>query len=104
MQIWLPFSKTEATRQQNGLFKMQLAGPQNAFIQNQKNLENLHNPYLKYTMLVKVLVSFSFLLFQEFENWRNIGRNFIFIKNFKFLKDLLCLTYRIIIQVPFHYS
>ena len=95
-----PFLKNNVTRQQNGLFKMRLTSPQNAFIQKQKHLENLHNPYLKYKMLVKVLVSFSFLLFQQFENWRNIGWNFICIKNFKFLKDLLCLTHKIIIQVP----
>ena len=67
------FLKTKVTRQQNGVFKIQLTSPQNAFIQTQKHLENLHNPYLDYKMLVKVLVSFSFLLFQQFENWRNIG-------------------------------
>ena len=83
---------------------MRLTSPQNAFIQKQKHMENLHNPYLKYTMLGKVLVRFSFVLFQEFENWQNIGCNFICIRNFKFLKDLLCLTYKIITQVPFPYS
>ena len=94
-----PFLKNKVRRQQNGLLKMRLTSSQNAFIQKQKHLGSLHNPYLKYKMLVKVLVSFSFLLFQQFENWRNIGSNFIYIKDFKFLKDLLCLTYKIIIQV-----
>ena len=72
MQVWLPIF--EVTRDQNNLFKMRLRSSQNALIQKQKHLENRHNPYLKYKMLVKVLVSFSFsLLFQQFENWRNIG-------------------------------
>ena len=82
---------------------MRLTSPQNVCIQTQKHLVNFHNPYFKYELLFKVLVSFSFLIFHQFENWqKNRLRNSISIKDFKFLKDLLCLTYKLIIQVPWN--
>ena len=47
---------------------MRLTSPQNVCIQTQKHLVNFHNPYFKYELLFKVLVSFSFLIFHQFEN------------------------------------